>query len=66
MNGVEEMGNRPSPARPRWRHLTDPALLTTMLLKFSTYKAEVAAVVSRLKPDRAQQYIDDLAQLNIT
>ena len=28
--------------------------------------AEVAAVVSRLMPDRAQQYIDDLAQLNIT
>jgi predicted nucleic acid-binding protein len=30
------------------------------------FLAEVAAVVSRLKPDRAQQYIDDLAQLNIT
>jgi predicted nucleic acid-binding protein len=29
------------------------------------FLAEVAAVVSRLKPDRAQQYIDDLAQLNI-
>ena len=30
------------------------------------FLAEVAAVVSRLQPDRAQQYIDDLAQLNIT
>ena len=30
------------------------------------FLAEVAAVVSRLKPDLAQQYIDDLAQLNIT
>lgn len=30
------------------------------------FLAEVAAVVSRLKPDRAQQCIDDLAQLNIT
>ncbi|MEY4737127.1 MAG: hypothetical protein RL302_1446 [Pseudomonadota bacterium] len=30
------------------------------------FLAEVAAVVSRLKPDRAQQYMDDLAQLNIT
>lgn len=30
------------------------------------FLAEVAAVVSRLKPDRAQQYIGDLAQLNIT
>ena len=30
------------------------------------FLAEVAVVVSRLKPDRAQQYIDDLAQLNIT
>lgn len=30
------------------------------------FLAEVAAVVSRLKPDRAQQYIDNLAQLNIT
>lgn len=28
--------------------------------------AEVAAVVVRLKPDQAQQYIDNLAQLNIT
>jgi len=26
----------------------------------------VASVVSRLKPDQAQQYIDNLAQLNIT
>jgi len=52
----------------------DPAL---EILKASTrgtldfyqpthFLAEVAAVVSRLKPDRAQQYIDDLAQLNIT
>jgi predicted nucleic acid-binding protein len=52
----------------------DPAL---EILKASTrgaldfyqpphFPAEVAAVVSRLKPDRAQQYIDDLAQLNIT
>lgn len=30
------------------------------------FLAEVAAVVSRLKPARAQQYIDNLAQLNIT
>ena len=30
------------------------------------FLAEVAAVVSRLKPDRARQYIDDLAQLNVT
>ena len=30
------------------------------------FLAEVATVVSRLKPDRAQQYVDDLAQLNIT
>lgn len=30
------------------------------------FLAEVAAVVSRLQPDRAQQYIDNLAQLNIT
>jgi predicted nucleic acid-binding protein len=30
------------------------------------FLAEVAAVVSRLKPDQAQQYVDDLAQLNIT
>ena len=30
------------------------------------FLAEVAAVVSRLQPDQAQQYIDDLAQLNIT
>ena len=30
------------------------------------FLAEVAAVVSRLKPDRAQQYIDNLAQLNIS
>ena len=30
------------------------------------FLAEMAAVVSRLKPDRAQQYIDNLAQLNIT
>ena len=52
----------------------DPAL---EILKASTrgtldfyqpphFLAEVAAVVSRLKPDRAQQYMDDLAQLNIT
>jgi predicted nucleic acid-binding protein len=30
------------------------------------FLAEVAAVVSRLHPDRAQQHIDNLAQLNIT
>jgi predicted nucleic acid-binding protein len=30
------------------------------------FLTEVAAVVSRFMPDRAQQYIDDLAQLNIT
>ena len=30
------------------------------------FLAEVAAVVSRLRPDQAQHYIDDLAQLNIT
>ena len=30
------------------------------------FLAEVAAVVSRLMPDRAQQHIDNLAQLNIT
>lgn len=30
------------------------------------FLAEVAAVVTRLKPDQAQQYIDNLAQLNIT
>lgn len=30
------------------------------------FLAEVAAVVSRLKPDSAQQYIDDLAALDIT
>ena len=30
------------------------------------FLAEVAAVVTRLKPDHAQQYIDNLAQLNIT
>jgi predicted nucleic acid-binding protein len=30
------------------------------------FLAEVAAVESRLKPDRAQQWIGDLAQLNIT
>lgn len=30
------------------------------------FLAEVAAVVSRLKPDQAQQHIDNLAQLNIT
>ena len=30
------------------------------------FLSEVAAVVSRLKPDRTQQYIDNLAQLNIT
>lgn len=30
------------------------------------FLAEVAAVVARLTPDRAQQYIDNLAQLNIT
>ena len=30
------------------------------------FLAEVAAVVSRLQPDQAQQYIEDLAQLNIT
>ena len=30
------------------------------------FLAEVAAVVARLKPDQAQQYIDNLAQLNIT
>ena len=30
------------------------------------FLAEVAAVVSRLKPDRAQQYIDNLAALDIT
>lgn len=30
------------------------------------FLAEVAAVVTRLKPDRAPQYIDNLAQLNIT
>ncbi len=30
------------------------------------FLAEVAAVVSRLQPDQAQQYSDDLAQLNIT
>ena len=52
----------------------DPAL---EILKASTrgtldfyqpphFLAEVAAVVSRLKPDRAQQYMDNLAQLNIT
>ena len=52
----------------------DPAL---EILKASTrgtlefyqpphFLAEVAAVVSRLTPDRAQQYIDNLAQLNIT
>ena len=30
------------------------------------FLAEVAAVLSRLAPNRAQQCIDDLAQLNIT
>jgi predicted nucleic acid-binding protein len=30
------------------------------------FLAEVAAVVSRLKPERAQHCIDDLAELNIT
>lgn len=30
------------------------------------FLAEVAAVVSRLKPDRAQHYIDNLAALDIT
>ena len=30
------------------------------------FLAEVAAVLSRLQPDRAQQSIDNLAQLNIT
>ena len=30
------------------------------------FLAEVAAVVSRLKPDRAQQTNDNLARLNIT
>ena len=30
------------------------------------FLAEVAAVVSRLQPHQAQQYIEDLAQLNIT
>jgi len=30
------------------------------------FLAEVAAVVSRLKPDRVQQYVNNLAQLNIT
>jgi predicted nucleic acid-binding protein len=30
------------------------------------FLAEVAAVLSRLAPNRAQHYIDDLAQLNIT
>jgi predicted nucleic acid-binding protein len=30
------------------------------------FLAEVAAVVSRLAPNQAQQYIDNLAQLNIT
>ena len=30
------------------------------------FLAEVAAVVSRLAPDQAQQYIDNLAQLTIT
>ncbi len=30
------------------------------------FLAEVAAVVSRLQPDQAQQHIDNLAQLNIT
>ena len=30
------------------------------------FLAEVAAVVSRLKPDNAQQYIDNLAALDIT
>jgi predicted nucleic acid-binding protein len=30
------------------------------------FLAEVAAVVSRLKPDSAQQYIDNLAALDIT
>lgn len=30
------------------------------------FLAEVAAVVSRLKPDRAQQYIENLAELDIT
>ena len=31
----------------------------------SPFLAEVAALVSRLKPDRAQQYIENLARLNI-
>lgn len=30
------------------------------------FLAEATSVVSRLKPNQAQQYIDDLAQLNIT
>ena len=30
------------------------------------FLAEVEAVVTRLKPDQATQYIDNLAQLNIT
>jgi predicted nucleic acid-binding protein len=30
------------------------------------FLAEVAAVVSRLSPDRAQQYVDNLAALDIT
>ena len=57
----------------RREHDIDPAL---EILKASTrgtldfyqpphFLAEVAAVVSRLKPDQAQQYIDNLAQLNI-
>lgn len=34
--------------------------------QLSHFLMEVATVVSRLKPDPAQQYIDNLAQFNVT
>lgn len=60
-----------------WALREDPIEPALEILKASTrgsldfyrpphFLAEVAAVVSRLEPDRAQQYIDNLAQLNIT
>lgn len=60
-----------------WALREDPIDAALDILKASTrgtldfyqpphFLAEVAAVLSRLQPDRAQQYIDDLAALDIT
>ena len=60
-----------------WALREDPIDAALDILKASTrgtldfyqpphFLAEVAAVVARLKPERAQQYIDSLAALDIT